>query len=93
MIRSFASSDTRLPFETGQSKELPPDILRRALRKLELIDNAMTLLDLRLPPGNRLHALAGNRAGQHAVSINDQWRVCFRFADDGVYDVEICDYH
>lgn len=93
MIRSFASSDTRLLFETGQGKELPPDILRRALRKLELIDNAMTLLDLRLPPGNRLHALAGNRAGQHAVSINDQWRVCFRFADDGVYDVEICDYH
>lgn len=93
MIRSFASSDTRLLFEKGQSKELPPDILRRALRKLELIDNAMTLLDLRLPPGNRLHALAGNRAGQHAVSINDQWRVCFRFADDGVYDVEICDYH
>lgn len=93
MIRSFASSDTRLLFETGQSKELPLDILRRALRKLELIDNAMRLLDLRLPPGNRLHALAGNRAGQHAVSINDQWRVCFRFADDGVYDVEICDYH
>lgn len=93
MIRSFASSDTRLLFETGQSKELPPDILRRALRKLELIDNAMTLLDLRLPPGNRLRALAGNRAGQHAVSINDQWRVCFRLADDGVYDVEICDYH
>lgn len=93
MIRSFASSDTRLLFEAGQSKELPPDILRRALRKLELIDNAMTLLDLRLPSGNRLHALVGNRAGQHAVSINDQWRVCFRFADDGVYDVEICDYH
>lgn len=93
MIRSFTSSDTRLLFETGRSKELPPDIFRRALRKLELIDNAMTLLDLRLPPGNRLHALAGNRAGQHAVSINDQWRVCFRFADDGVYDVEICDYH
>ena len=93
MIRSFASSNTRLLFETGRSKELPPDIFRRALRKLELIDNAMTLLDLRLPPGNRQHALAGNRAGQHAVSINDQWRVCFRFADDGVYDVEICDYH
>lgn len=93
MIRSFASSDTRLLFEAGRSKELPPDIFRRALRKLELIDNAMALLDLRLPPGNRLHALAGNRAGRHAVSINDQWRVCFRFADDGVYDVEICDYH
>ena len=93
MILSFASSDTRLLFETGRSKELPPDIFRCALRKLELIDNAMTLLDLRLPPRNRLHALADNRAGQHAVSINDQWRVCFRFADNGVYDVEICDYH
>ncbi len=93
MIRSFAQSDTKLLFEIGQSKELPPDILRRALRKLELIDNAMTLLDLRLPPGNRLHALKGDREGQHAISINEQWRVCFRFESDGVYDVEICDYH
>ena len=93
MIRSFAQSDTKLLFEIGQSKELPPDILRRALRKLELIDNAMTRLDLRLPPGNRLHALKGDREGQHAISINEQWRVCCRFESDGVYDVEICDYH
>lgn len=93
MIQSFANSGTRHFFETGESKELPPDILRRALRKLELVDNAMTLLDLRLPPGNKLHALVGRREGQHAISINDQWRVCFRFEPDGAYDVEICDYH
>lgn len=93
MILGFADDDTRLLFETGTSKRLPPDIQRRALRKLEYVDNAMTLLDLRLPPGNRLHALKGNREGQHAISINDQWRICFRFESDGVYDVEICDYH
>ncbi len=53
----------------------------------------MTLLDLRLPPGNKLHALKGDREGQHAISVNDQWRICFCFESDGVYDVEICDYH
>lgn len=93
MIKAFADSDTREFFETGKSKKLPPDIERRALRKLEYIDNAVLLSDLRLPPGNRLHALKGNRSGQHAIAINDQWRICFRFTDEGVYDVEICDYH
>ncbi len=93
MIRSFADSDTRLLFEDGHCKKLPSDIQRRALRKLEYVDNAATVLDLRLPPGNRLHALKGDREGQYSISINDQWRVCFRFEHDGVYDVEICDYH
>ena len=93
MIETFADSDTREFFETGKSRKLPPDIERRALRKLEYIDNAVLLSDLRLPPGNKLHALKGNRSGQHAISINGQWRICFRFTDDGVYDVEICDYH
>lgn len=93
MIKTFADSDTRALFETGQSKRLPAGIVRRALRKLEYIDNAVLLTDLRLPPGNRLHALKGDRAGQFPISINDQWRICFRFEPEGVYDVEICDYH
>lgn len=93
MIQSFSDADTQYLFEEGKSKKLPPDIQRRALRKLEFVDNAEVLEDLRMPPGNRLHALKGNRKGQHAISINDQWRVCFRFEEDGAYDVEICDYH
>lgn len=93
MIRTFADSDTKQLFEDGNSKKLPPDIVRRALRKLEYIDDAVSVLDLRLPPGNRLHALKGDREGQFSISVDDQWRVCFRFTEDGAYDVEICDYH
>lgn len=93
MIRTFADTDTQYLFETGISKKLPKDIVRRALRKLELVDNAEAVTDLRLPPGNRLHALQGNRAGQFAIAVNDQWRICFSFEEDGVYNVEICDYH
>ena len=93
MIQTFADQATREFFETGESRVLPPDILRRALRKLEYVDNAVALSDLRMPPGNRLHALKGDRQGQHAIAINDQWRICFRFEDDGIFDVEICDYH
>ena len=93
MIKTFADSDTRLLFEDGESKKLPANLIRRALRKLEYIDNAEDILDLRLPPGNRLHALKGDRKGQFAISINDQWCICFRFETEGVYDVVICDYH
>lgn len=93
MIKTFADSDTRLLFEDGESKKLPANLIRRALRKLEYIDNAEDILDLRLPPGNRLHVLKGDRKGQFAISINDQWCICFRFETEGVYDVEICDYH
>lgn len=93
MIRTFADSDTRELFETGESRKLPADIVRRALRKLEYVDNAVLVTDLRLPPGNRLHALKEDRAGQFSISVNDQWRICFRFEPEGVYDVEICDRH
>ena len=93
MIKTFADSDTRLLFEDGESKKLPANLIRRALRKLEYIDNAEDMLDLRLPPGNRLHDLKGDRKGQFAISINDQWCICFRFETEGVYDVEICDHH
>lgn len=78
---------------TGQSKRLAPDLLRRAVRRLEYIDLAACLADLKAPPSNRLHALKGDREGQFAISINDQWRICFRFQDGDADDVEITDYH
>jgi len=72
---------------------LPPVVLRRALRKLEYIDLATALNDLKVPPGNRLHELERDRKGQFSISINDQWRICFRFVEGDAYDVEITDYH
>ncbi|MBI2304096.1 MAG: type II toxin-antitoxin system RelE/ParE family toxin [Chloroflexi bacterium] len=93
MIQSFADRHTQELFETGRSKQLPPDILRRTRRKLEYIDLAARLDDLRVPPGNRLHKLGGDREGQHAIAINDQWRICFRFMAGDAYDVEVTDCH
>jgi toxin HigB-1 len=93
VIKSFADRETERLYLTGASKRLPPDVVRRALRKLEYVDLAARLDDLRVPPGNRLHALAGDRESQHSISINDQWRICFRFEDGDAYDVEITDYH
>ena len=77
----------------GRSRRLPPDIIRRARSKVESIDMAVRLDDLRQTRGNRLHALAGERFGQYAIAVNDQWRVCFRFRDGDAFDVEVCDYH
>jgi proteic killer suppression protein len=74
-------------------KGFPSDILRRAVRKLTMIENAVELIDLRAPPGNHLEALKGDRSGQHSIRINDQWRVCFTWADGGAEQVEIVDYH
>ena len=93
MIKTFADKRTQELFVTGKARRFPPDIVRRVLRKLEQVDAAVTLSDLRVPPSNRLHSLGGDRNGQHAVSINDQWRICFRFVDGDAYDVEVCDYH
>lgn len=93
MIKSFSDKHTQTLFLTGQSKRLAPDLLRRAIRRLEYIDFATCSDDLKVPPSNRLHALKGDRAGQFAISINDQWRICFRFQDGDAYDVEIADYH
>ena len=93
MIKSFADKQTEQFWVTGQSRRLPPDIARRALRKLTAIEHAQQVEFLRVPPGNRLHLLEGNRVGQYSVSINDQWRICFRFDDGDAYDVEICHYH
>lgn len=93
MIKTFADKRTQELYVTGKSKRFPSEIVKRAARKLEYIDLAMHLDDLKVPPGNRLHALVDDRKGQHSISINDQWRICFRFEDGDAYDVEVCDYH
>jgi len=93
MIKSFADKQTAQLYTDGTSKRLPPDVVKRALRRLEYIELSTSLDDLKVPPSNRLHALKDDRTGQHAISINDQWRICFRFVDGDAYDVEITDYH
>lgn len=93
MIKSFADKHSRELFVMGKSRRLPPEILRRAIRRLKYVHYAAKLDDLSSPSSNRLHALRGNRKGQHAIYINDQWRICFRFEDGDAYDVEVTDYH
>ena len=93
MIRTFADKSTESVFSDALSKKMPADVLKRARRKLFAIDAAQRIEDLRTPPGNRLHALQGDRARQHSISVNDQWRICFTFEDGDAYDVELCDYH
>jgi len=93
MIRSFADKETERIWNGLRSSKLPPDIQRRAADKLKLLEAAASLDDLRSPPSNRLHALKDGRAGQHSVSINDQWRICFVWKDGDAHDVEIVDYH
>ena len=93
MIKTFADKLTQELYVTGRSKRFPPDIAKRALRKLEYVDLATRLDDLRVPPGNELHPLERDRKGQHAISVNDQWRICFRFVEGDAFDVEITDYH
>jgi proteic killer suppression protein len=92
MIHGFADRATeRLARREREAKFAA--IERAALRKLAMIAAAHVLEDLRVPPGNRLEALKGDRAGQYSIRINDQYRICFRWKDGGAYDVEICDYH
>jgi toxin HigB-1 len=93
VIKTFADRHTQELYATGRSRRIPADVVKRARRKLEYVDLAARLDDLKVPPGNRLHALERERAGQHAISVNDQWRICFRFADGDAYDVEATDYH
>jgi proteic killer suppression protein len=93
MIKTFADKETQQVFVKGKSKRLPPDLIPRAIRRLEYIHWAKVLNDLKVPPSNRLHALKGDREGQYSISINDQWRICFRFSNGDAYDVEITDYH
>lgn len=93
MIRSFADPETERIWSGRRSRKLPSDIQVVALRKLRLLNQARVLGDLRVPPGNRLEALKGNRVGQHSMRINDQWRICFVWSEGGPSDVEIVDYH
>ena len=92
MVRSFRDRGTRRFFE-GQRVAAFQSFARQAARRLVLLDSAETLGDLAALPSNRLEALRGNRAGQHSIRINAQWRICFRWTDDGPHDVEIVDYH
>ncbi len=93
MIRSFKDKETQKIFERQRSRKLPPEIQQVALRKLRMINRAETLQDLRVPPANRLENLRGNRAGQHSIRINDQWRICFEWRNGDAWNVEIVDYH
>ena len=93
MIRTFADKETERLFQREPVKKFPLPLHRPALRKLLILDAAESLDDLRVPPGNRLEKLRGDRKGQHSIRINDQWRVCFRWQDGDAYEVEIADYH
>ncbi len=93
MIVSFASVETEKIWDGLRSRRLPTDIQSVALRKLRLLNQARTVDDLRIPPGNRLEALKGNRHGQYSIRINDQWRICFVWQEGNATDVEIVDYH
>ncbi len=93
MIKSFKDSETEKIYNLTRSRKLPNDIQQTALRKLRMLDNAKTTNDLRIPPANRLEKLAGSRAGQYSIRVNDQWRICFEWQADNAYNVEIIDYH
>jgi proteic killer suppression protein len=93
MIRSFRCKETEKIFGRVFSRKLPHDVQRVARRKLEILDAAETLEDLRIPPANCLEKLRGKRAGQHSIRINDQWRLCFTWRETNAHDVEIVDYH
>jgi toxin HigB-1 len=93
MIKSFRDKETQWLFDRRLSRRLPQHIHRVARRKLVILDAVSKLDDLRIPPGNRLEALKGDRKGRHSIRINDQWRICFTWSDGDAYDVEITDYH
>ena len=93
MIQSFKSRETEVVFNGVASRDYPADIQRVARRKLEQLNSIGTLAELRVPPGNRLEKLSGDREGQYSIRINDQWRVCFLLTESGPAEVEIVDYH
>jgi toxin HigB-1 len=93
VIRSFADRETERTFQRLPGKRLSLDVQRIAYRKLVVIDAAESINDLRIPPGNRLEKLKGNREGQHSIRVNERWRICFRWKAGDAYDVEITDYH
>ncbi|MHB8512059.1 MAG: type II toxin-antitoxin system RelE/ParE family toxin [Actinomycetota bacterium] len=93
MIQSFRDRDTARLFQREQVRRFGPEVHKAALRKLRMLDAAVRLDDLRVPPGNRLERLQGNRSGLYSIRINDQWRICFRWREENAHDVEIVDYH
>ena len=93
MIRTFADKRTKAVFEDVPVKGLAASRRRGGRKKLLMLDQSTSLADLRVPPGNRLEALRGDRAGQHSIRINDQWRICFVWRDGDAYEVEMTDYH
>jgi toxin HigB-1 len=93
MIKSFKDGLTESIWKRKRLKGFPADLFKIARRKLGFLEDAVQLKDLSTPPGNRLEALKGDRAGQHSIRINDQWRVCFLWVDGNAFDVEITDYH
>jgi proteic killer suppression protein len=93
VIRSFADADTELLWDTGKSRRIPANIRTSALKKLFMLRRATQLLDLTVPPGNRLEALTDDRKGQYSIRINDQFRICFVWTNGDAYNVEIVDYH
>jgi proteic killer suppression protein len=90
---TFNDKDTQAVYNGVFTKKFGPDVTRMAKRKLVMLNNARSLEDVRNPPGNRLEALKDDRQGQHSIRINDQWRICFRWTDNGPEGVEIVDYH
>jgi proteic killer suppression protein len=93
MIRSFRDKRTLALRRGERPKGVPSDVAKRAVMKLFMLDTVTRLEDLRVPPGNRLEALSGDRAGQHSIRVNDQWRLCFAWRDGDAHDVELVDYH
>jgi proteic killer suppression protein len=93
MIATFRDEETERLWQSGKSRRLPADLQRRAFKRLAILNAAVALDNLKVPPGNRLEALRGNRRGQHSIRVNDQYRVCFVWRDGNAFDVEIVDYH
>jgi proteic killer suppression protein len=93
MIVSFRDKETEKLWQSGKGRRLPANLLRRAFIKLAILNAAVTLDNLQVPPGNHLELLRGDRAGQHSIRINDQYRLCFVWHDSNAFDVEIVDYH
>lgn len=93
MIASFRDADAELLWKTGKSRRIPASIRRTAFKRLSILNAALGLENLSVPPGNRLEALSGNRKGQHSIRVNEQFRICFVWCAGNAFDVEIVDYH
>ncbi|MGA8216743.1 MAG: type II toxin-antitoxin system RelE/ParE family toxin [Candidatus Sulfotelmatobacter sp.] len=93
MIASFRDKETERLWQSGKNRRLPADLRRRAFKKLAILNAAVALDNLKVPPGNQLEALRGNRAGQHSIRVNDQYRLCFVWRGGNAFEVEITDYH